>query len=132
MLSSIVLCVVSASWYAGDLPRYKPAPLLPVPGEDAHTKYLKVIRALRAANEGQVKAYEEVLTGPLAWYSKKEIDDLRRGLAESRADLERAKKVERELQFWERERKSNPFLETEDEMWDRIRRLGDELRPPPT
>jgi hypothetical protein len=129
MSVSLVLCL-SLTCVSGEPPA--PSDFVPKAralDEQFHRDHLQMVRRGRALLESNIELFEKLLAeGPIR-FTPEGAAQLRREIGVWRAEVEKSKKYERELERWEQQRKLKPGLETDLAAIERITKLHRELWP---
>lgn len=131
MTLSFILCLSFAGWCNGNLPSPQPILELPPHDEEFHRQYLEVCRRSCAIIQSSIELLEMRLELFPSHLSPEREQELRQRLKDRRDELEKMKKIERELVRYEKERKLNPGVETDLKAIERLAKLQQELWPIP-
>ncbi|MCI0699750.1 MAG: hypothetical protein L0241_01520 [Planctomycetia bacterium] len=132
MLPSLVMCLALTGRLAPDPPsppeRSPEERLLDSFIEPLHRHQLELTKSRRVFLEGMIEWYEKQLTDPsLGWnYTPKGANQLRHQLEGWRYQVEFMKKLEAELERYERQRKVNPGSETDSKAIARLEKMFDD------
>lgn len=111
------------------LPSYHFVPRVPAIDEKFHRDHLAIVRRGRALIESNIKLFEKLLEDDPDSFTPKKASELRQKLEEWREEVEKSKKIERELELYEQQRKLKPGLETDLAAIERLDKLHKELWP---
>lgn len=90
--------------------------------EKMHRDQLEMNKSRRAFLEEMIEMYEKDLKGQ-SLYPQSQASRIRQDLVALRETVQYMKSVQRELEGWERERKTNPTSQTDSAAIDRLERL---------
>ncbi len=132
MQAFLLSCSLACSWIGLPAPPIHPIPKIPSrDAEEFHRRHLERHRQACAIWEGHIELLEKRLEFFSEELSPEKASELRQRVESFRDDLEKMKKVERELVRYEKERKLNPGVETDRKAIERLAKLHQELWPIP-